>query len=748
MIKDQELKSCLPTPVDRKRVFYKNVFMRFLKPVCFFTCFLVLSSVAYSQQETRIIPQRCGTMETLELQWRTNPSLKKKFEEERDRFNTALRAGSYRLAATQQQQNGNRAYITIPIVFHIVLPNPALVTDAQVLAQLDTLNKDYAGLNGDSVKVPSWFKSVFGQSGIQFCLAQQTPNGEPTTGIERIATTKTSFSNADNGVKHASTGGADNWDPSSYFNVWICPLSNQILGYATFPGSGPDNEQGVVADYRSLPGGSLPGYNGGKTITHETGHYFNLYHIWGDDDGLCTGSDFIDDTPNQANSSSACSSGIKTDNCTPSGTGIMYQNYMDYTLDDCLVMFTVDQVARMESALVVYRASLLNSSACKPSVSYNLDAQLKSIVQPAQRICAVPFVPVVTIRNRGVQQLTSLTITTVLDNTVTASTQWTGALPQLASTVDSLKPVTASAGNHILQIYISNPNNGADQNTINDTLTVNFLYSTPVTTVSESFEGTQFPPAGWDIVNPDNAITWQKVTGVAKTGNSSVVINNLNYSASGQQDYLRLPVVNLSDPDKTLDSAFISFQVAAATYTDINTSGNTWDTLEVVASIDCGQTYTSLYKKYGSNLVTRRAHDTLAFVPSANEWRKDSINISNYIGTPGLLLAFKNTTGFENNIYLDDVNVQTFSVNKNLKSRGFLVTPNPTRGNIIVQFYPQPADVRAIQVFNINGQKVAETIPAGQSNYYALDISRYSAGIYIVRVVKGNEVLVKKILKY
>ena len=723
--------------------------MKFLNPVCFFVFFIALSSIVYGQQELRLIPQRCATMENLELQWRANPSLKKKFEEERDRFNKAVRAGNYRLAPGQKtQQNGNRSYITIPVVFHIVLSNPSIVTDAQIQAQLDTLNKDYAGLNGDSVKIPSYFKSVFGQSGIQFCLAQQTPDGEPTTGIERVTTSKTSFSNTDNGVKHAVTGGADSWDPSSYLNIWICSIANQILGYATFPGAGTDDEQGVVADYRSIPGGSLSGYNGGKTITHETGHYFNLYHIWGDDDGLCTGSDFIDDTPNQANSSSACISGVKTDNCTPSGNGIMYQNYMDYTLDDCLVMFTVQQVARMESALVTYRPSLLISPGCKPAVSYNLDAQLKSIRQPAQRICSVPFVPVITLRNRGVAQLTSLNITTVLDNTTTATTQWTGSLAQLASVIDSLKPIAAAPGNHILKIYTSDPNNGTDQNTVNDTLSINFQYSPPVTSVSESFEGTQFPPNGWDIVNPDNAITWQKVTDVAKTGNSSVVIKNINYSAIGQKDYLRLPVVDLSDPGKVLDSAFVSFQVAAATYTDINTSGNTWDTLEVVASTDCGQTYTSLYKKFGSTLVTRKAHDTAAFVPSANEWRKDSIDISSYIGTPGLLLAFKNTTGFENNIYLDDVNVRTLSVNKNLKNSGFLVTPNPTRGNIIVQFYPQPKDVRAIQVFTMNGQKVAEIIPAGQSNYYAIDISRYSAGLYIVRIVKGNEVMVKKIVKY
>lgn len=719
--------------------------MKIFKPVCSVVVFIFLAGIAYGQKNTRTIPERCGTMQNLELQWLANPQLKQQFEQERERFNKALRAGSYRLSAAQKQQNGNRAYITVPIVFHVVVTDQNQVTDAQILAQLDTLNKDYAGINGDSVRVPSYFKSVFGQSGIQFCLAKQTPNGDPTNGIERTTTTQTAFLNTDNGVKHAASGGADTWDPTSYLNVWVCPLGNSLLGYGTFPQTGNDNEQGVVIEYRSIPGATAyPEYNGGKTLTHEIGHYFNLIHIWGDDNGACTGSDDIDDTPNQGNSSSTCSNGIVLDNCTTSGNGIMYQNYMDYTFDECLVMFTVDQVARMESALMAYRSSLLTSNGCQAPVTYNLDAQLKSVNQPAQRVCTNPFAPVITIRNRGSQILTSLNITTVLDNTTTATSSWTGSLVQLATADVTLGAVTATAGNHTLKIYLSNPDNGADQNTVNDSLSITFQYNDPVTAVSESFEGSVFPPTGWDIVNPDNGITWQKATGFAKTGNASVMIDNFGYSAVGQQDYLRLPDISLTG----VDSAFFSFQVAAATYSDINTAGNTWDTLEVLVSTDCGATYTSLYKKWGSTLVTHTAADTSFFQPAASEWRKDSINISNYVGAGKILLAFRNTTGFENNIYIDDVNLRTVTINPNLKSKKFLVTPSPTAGPVIVQFYPQPTNIKGIAIFNMSGQKVAEVIPNGQSNYYALDISRYSAGIYVVRVVMGDQVLTRKIFKY
>jgi len=715
--------------------------MKCIKTVCCFLFAIVFTGILYGQTNSRTIPERCGTMQTLEIKLQANPQLRQKFESEKARFNTNLRE---RLNRLSDLPNGNRTMITVPVVFHIVLNNPAVVTNDQIQAQLDTLNKDYAGLNGDSVKIPSYFKTLFGKSGIQFCLARQTPSGEPTNGIERTTTSKTSFSNSDDGVKHVASGGADAWDPSSYFNVWICPLSNGILGYGTFPGGGNDNEQGVAIDYRAIPGGSYAAYNGGKTLTHESGHYFNLYHIWGDDGGTCTGTDFVDDTPNQGTSNSVCPTGIKTDNCTTSGNGIMYQNYMDYTYDDCLVMFTTQQADRMEAALLAYRPSLLISSGCQLPSLYNYDAQLRSVNQPAQRICTNTFAPAITIRNRGTQTLTSLQVTTVVDNASTNSFLWTGSLAPLAFTDITVNAVTVSAGNHVLKVYLSNPNNNADQNIVNDTLTINFLYYPPVSALSESFEGSVFPPVGWDIVNPDEGITWQLANGVAKTGNSSAMMNNFNYSVTGQLDYLRMPGINI--PAGT-DSAFFSFQVAAATFTNINTSNNVWDTLEVLASTDCGNTFTSLYKKWGSNLVTHTAPVTSSFVPTASEWRKDSINISNYSGTGNLLLAFRNTTATENNIYIDDVNLRTVIINPNLKSRGFLVTPSPTTGAVTVQFYPQPTDVKGIAIFNMNGQKVAEVIPNGQSNYYLLDIGRYASGVYMVRVVMGNNVLVKKIIK-
>ena len=680
-------------------------------------------------------------MGRLEKRFERNPSLKPRFEQQRDEFNQALRQRIERNAGLQSPA----AIYTIPVVFHIVTTNPSQITDAQIQDQLNVLNADFAGLNADSTGIPVYFKSLFGKSGIRFCLAQRKPSGEATTGIERTTTTESSFSYLNDLMKYAVSGGADSWDPTKYFNVWICPLTGGVLGYATFPEDGQPEAQGVVIDYRSLPGGSYTVYNGGKTLTHETGHYFNLYHIWGDDNGACSGTDYVDDTPNQAGSTNGCYSGVHTDGCTTGGNGIMYQNYMDYSYDNCMMMFTTQQVTRMEAALQAYRSSLFSSDGCTPVVAYQYDAKLVSIDQPAQKICASGISPVVTIKNNGLQTLTSLSITFRLDNEALQTQSWTGSLAPYATTTVNLTSLTIAEGSHRLQVYTRLPNQQADELPANDTAAKTFIYSAPVDNISEGFESNTFAPGNWDVVNPDGGTTWQRYPGISRSGSAAAGMDNFNYSAIGQHDDLRLPLIRIDSKD----SAFLSFYVAAAAYTSLSAVGNNWDTLEVLLSRDCGNSYTSLYKRYGSVLVTRSSPLTTAFSPASSEWRKDSINLSQYIDAGDLLIAFRNTTGNENNLFLDDIRLRTVVVNPNLKTKGFLVTPSPTTGSIQVQFYPQPEKLTAIQVLTSTGQQLALTrIPTGQANNtYTYDLSGFAAGMYIVKAIFTDRVEVKKIIK-
>ncbi|MCE7064816.1 M43 family zinc metalloprotease [Dyadobacter sp. CY326] len=714
--------------------------MRYILPkvnsfiVSFLICFLVISGIQVSAQD------RCGTMDLLNLRFKQQPTLKIMFDRREQQLKQVIRQRS----ALPKSLKTNAA-VTIPVVFHVVSNNQSVITEAQIMAQLDTINKDYAGINNSASRVPAHFRSLFGQSGIQFCLAQRTPDEKPTTGIERYSTSRSTFDYTSNLVKHAEVGGADAWDPSRYLNIWICDLSGGTLGYATFPDDGTPDEQGVVIDFGSLPGGIVSGYNAGKTLTHELGHYFNLYHIWGDDNGACSGTDEVDDTPNQGNSSSACRTGIVTDNCTTTSPGIMYQNYMDYTSDNCLIMFTKGQVARMDASFNLSRMSLASSDACTPLNLKSKDASLKSITRPDQRICTNTLTPQVVLVNRGNDVLTSVNINAVIDNGTVQTFRWTGSLATFAETTVNLPALTTVEGNHVLTIYTSNPNGIADEDSGNDALSLSFIYYEPFAApVIEGFESL-FPPQGWDIVNEDNGTTWEKTTTAAKTGSASVKISNFGNKAIGQQDFLRSPTVNIANTD----SAFVSFQLAAATYTNPTTQGNVWDTLQVLISTDCGQTYTSVYKKWGPSLTTRSSAIRTAFTPTANEWRSEQINISSFINQGEVLIAFLNTNGNENDIYLDDINIRTVTVNPNLKEAGFLVTPSPTNGLISVQFYPHPEGLQSISIYNVAGEKMLEQRITGEvsSNVYDFDLTNYASGLYIVKAEFADRVLTKKVVK-
>ena len=689
------------------------------------------------------LPKQCGTMQVLENAFKENTLLKKKFTGQTIEFQRSVEKQMAGLPFSDLP--GGTVYI--PVVFHIVLTNPDIITDAQVQAQIDVLNNDFGGNNSDSVILPAAFKPLFGKSQIQFKMAKRTPDNEPSNGIVRTITTTPIYGTLDKSLKYSNLGGDDSWDSNRYFNVWITNLAGGfILGYSTLPGSSPAAEEGVVIHYTTLPADSLTTYNRGRTLTHETGHFFYLYHIWGDENG-CTGTDFVDDTPNQGSFSGGCPGGaIITDGCSPFSPGILYENYMDYTDDACMCLFTKGQDARMETALTTFHPGFLASNGAEPVILFRVDASIKKIIAPTQRACTGIFGPVIRLRNRGTQSLLSADIYASIDNGPATITHWTGSLSSLEETNFRLNSISvATPGNHLIKVIVESPNGGTDQNTVNDTLTGTFQYYPPVSgTYTEGFENNNFPSGGWDILSFDDSTTWKRITGVAKTGNASVVMHNFNYQLFGQKDLLRLPMVNITNAD----SAFLTFQIAAAVRSN-STAGHYWDTLQVLVSTDCGTIYTSLYKKWGPNLRTRNTPTTSSFIPDPSEWRKDSVDLSDYINAGPILLAFLNTTADENNIYLDDISIYSTRINPNLVSQGFLVTPNPTTDAITVQFYPYPSTLKTIVLYNTSGQKIAEKqAKANSTGRYSFNLNNLANGVYFVQAVFADKKLIQKVVKH
>lgn len=276
---------------------------------------------------------------------------------------------------TQQMiENGTvdieKAVVNIPVVVHVLYNTAAQnISLAQIQSQIDVLNKDFRKLNTDWSNTPSAYSSLVADCEFNFCLATVAPNGTATTGVNRQSTTKTVFDAELDDAKSASTGGYTAWPAASYLNIWVVPSiksgsNTGILGYAQFPGGAASTDGLVIChNYFGTTGSVSAPFNKGRTATHEIGHWFNLYHIWGDDGTSCTGSDQCSDTPNQADENYGTPSFPQV-SC--SNTGDMHMNYMDYVDDAAMYMFTTGQKARMQALFVTggARASLKTSNGC------------------------------------------------------------------------------------------------------------------------------------------------------------------------------------------------------------------------------------------------------------------------------------------------------------------------------------------------------------------------------------------------
>jgi Pregnancy-associated plasma protein-A len=263
--------------------------------------------------------------------------------------------------------------VRIPVVVHVVWNTPAQnVSAAQIQSQIDVLNEDFRRTNADATSVPASFAGVAADARIEFALAVRDPNCGATTGITRTNTTTTGFTWATrNNIKSAAGGGADPWPSSRYLNMWVANFTDTTLGFATFPGS-PADLDGFVVDTEAFGtlGTAASPFDLGRTGTHEIGHWLNLLHIWGDDDNppvtdVCGGSDECTDTPNQADRTTGNPSGIRI-SCSNGPNGDMYMNYMDYTDDAGMFLFTLDQATRMNAGLTAARASILASDGLVP----------------------------------------------------------------------------------------------------------------------------------------------------------------------------------------------------------------------------------------------------------------------------------------------------------------------------------------------------------------------------------------------
>lgn len=724
-----------------------------------FSPFLIALSILFS---TTVSAQgrynRCSSMEYLHAQQLADPGLAARMQQIEQQTQQYI-----------QNNHGERAVVTIPVVVHVVYNTAAQnISDAQVIAQINQLNLDFARLNADRTNTPAAFATAAVNTNIQFCLAQRDPNGNATTGIVRKSTTVTSFID-DNKVKSASTGGDNAWPAGSYLNIWSCNLGNSLLGYAQFPG-GPASTDGVVLLYSSIGSVASPGtaspYNLGRTATHEVGHWLNLYHIWGDDGSACTGSDLVGDTPNQSSENYGCPTYPKTDACSAASPGVMFMNYMDYTDDACMNMFTAGQATRINSLFATggSRASLTSSLGC----------------QAPGPVCAVPT----TLSTTAITNTTATFNWAVVTGAVSYGIQYraVGSATWLTgtSTTNSFAAAGLSLGISYEWQVRTVCSSGSSAFTSSATFvttgtapcgTPGSLSSAAITTTSATLS--------WAAVSGAVSYSVQyRVVGAATFTTASSTTTSLSVTGLSASSTYEWQVAAVCSAATSAYSALANFTTATpSTCSDIYESNNTSSTAKTAplnanftglitpsTDVDWFKFTTTgtntkikidltnlpadydvtLYRSNGTTLGSSVNGGTTAEVIKYNATTTGSylIKVYGYNGATSAsscytLKVSTSATSFRlSGEAEENATIEELTAEPVLK-----LYPNPTADKLTVEYLSPKGESVSMNIYNLNGQKVLSTETLGNEgmNTENINTSQLSNGVYIFEIAANGE---------
>lgn len=584
---------------------------------------LTLSSVIFT---TTLMAQFYCAQHIIEGEMRANdPQLEQKFE-------------AFKSEVFGKESNGERADLRIiPVVFHVIHDNgPENISEAQILDAMRILNEDYAAENPELTEVVSSFTNNIGTGDIEFRLARKDPDGNSTNGIDRIQSQETYV--GDDGSK------LNPWPRDMYLNIWVTDVIyiSGAAAYAYRPpaADGNPSADGIIANHRYVGSIGTASGTGGKTLTHEVGHYLGLPHTWGETnapgcDGSqagepcngannCTLDDGISDTPNCL--------GVSAGNCdlnrTTCGSLDNVQNFMDYA--SCEAMFTNGQVTTMRAALnsgVADRNDLWTPSNLQATGVGELSAA--NFYMESRAAC----------KGDSVQ---------LFDASTYGATSWNWSITgpaEYTSTAEHPVFVFERGGVYHVELTVSD---GFDTETITEmdafVIAENFGDAVP-------FEE-HFDEAGdWITYNNQESSTqnvWEYDDEFGSETPGCYKVKNIG-SSPNQDDDLMYASVDF----RTLSSIDISFDVAYA-----QIAPSSYDKLSLDIMSECDGEWRTVWSKFGSTLAGSTPLAIIPFEPTESDW--ETFNISNLPTawfSGNTVIRFRFTSGGGNNIYLDDINI-------------------------------------------------------------------------------------------
>lgn len=682
-----------------------------LPSVKFSTLPVTVAKGTSTQAETpAVTPRHCGTMEHLEWLKQQDPTLEARMQAEEKKFNDYI-------AEHQQELENNKTTYTMPTVVHVVYNGTSgYVSPTRVTEQITQTNSDWAGTNGRSMGAFS--TSLRADCGITLCLATKDPLGNATTGIDYKTTTVSSWT-YNNNMKHASTGGADAWDVTKYLNIWVCNLGSSLCGFAQFP---PVNSNyGVVIHYQFFGiTGASPPYNLGGTTSHEFGHCFMLYHIWGDASG-CTPDDGYADTPAQNIETYGNHSGVLTDACQTSSPGIMYMNFMDYSDDADYANMTPNQKTVMQTTITNYLMSVANNAATACNIV------------PAAPVAEFTWSPASPAINNPVQ---------FTDQSTNTPTSWAWTFGDGGtSTAQNPTHTYTTAG------------------TMNVCLTATNAIGNDQTCHSVVVSAT--PPAGCDTLH----YTLPGTAAIYLDQNGGYVAGNNSYGDIAKADYF-----STYSPYTILNGAYFWFYVATDLGSTTNITFNVYNnggtggapgtvigTATVPLATIVSNTNSSLMTGvafspaitipgpfYVGVVLPQSAGDTLALVTNTDgdtspgtAWEQFSDNSWHAMSESPASWGINVQSG------IFPIVCTLVGIPENVSLESILIYPNPANDvlNINMANYGK-ADVK-IEIYNAMGELVKSM--NNNSQTLQIDMSNEVSGIYYVTLVTNEGTITKKV---
>jgi len=559
---------------------------------------------------------------------------------------------------TTQNEKLTGLVYKIPVVFHIIHNNGTEnISDAQIQDQLNILNRDYRKLNADTSAVVAAFQSNIADVEIEFVFATIAPNGACFNGITRTVSSITS--NGSDGQAQVNAVVAGNnvyqgvWAHNRYLNIYVCDDIGGAAGYTFNPNGGSTanatnmyyNGIFMLHDYTGSIGTSNT--TNSRALTHEVGHWLNLSHVWGANNNPgsagCSGTDNVNDTP-ATQGSTSCNLTANTCSTVDAYYGFdqidNVQNYMDYSY--CSKMFTQGQVDRM-------RAAMVSSTGGRSNIWTTANLNLVGGV-PGGSLCAMDFTATDVALCAGDQ--TTFTMSAGGAPITSYSWTFTGGTPS-SSTAASPTVTYSTPGTYQVSLtVVSGGNSYTKTKTTYISVAGGSLVSLPIT---EGFTAGTIPFTNWTLVNAaPTALTWTRNTSVGYNSTNSARLDNYSGANAGD-DEMGLPNFSAA----SLSSLTMEFDVAYRPY-----DATYYDGLQVLASGDCGATYTTVYDKSNLVLATVGSATTSGFVPSGNsQWRHETIDLSSFAGSSRVILRMKAISGNGNYMYIDNINITGITSN-------------------------------------------------------------------------------------